>query len=67
VALRGTVRHIARVGRGLEIEVAAAGQLIIVREAGTVQVPIRDTGAEVLVDFLHATAVIVAGEPGTSC
>jgi ABC-type Fe3+/spermidine/putrescine transport system ATPase subunit len=62
VALRGKVRHIARVGRGLEIEVAAGDQVIIVREAGSGQAAIRDTGAEVLVDFLHATAAIVTDD-----
>ena len=58
IALRGTIRRIARVGRGQEIEVAAADQTIIVREAGSGQA--ATPGAEVLVDFLHATAVIVA-------
>ena len=59
-ALHGTVRRVAQVGRGLEIEVAAADQVIIVREAGSGQ--IYHPGAEVLVDFLHATATIVADD-----
>jgi ABC-type Fe3+/spermidine/putrescine transport system ATPase subunit len=58
--LRGTVRRVARVGRGLEIEVAAGDQVVIVREAGSGHTGMHDPGAEVVVDFLHATAAIVA-------
>jgi iron(III) transport system ATP-binding protein len=60
--LAGTVRRAAKLGRGFEYEIAAGGQMVVVRDAA--QEARFGPGAEVDIDFLKASSVVVTEDGG---
>jgi len=62
-ALTGTVRHVAKLGRGVEYEIAAGDCVVVVQEAADGAGARFRQGAEVSVDFLRSRSLVVSPDP----